>query len=84
MREVAAALESFRRERGFYVVAEDSAVLIDHLSPRHIKTIIRIDPWHRPYRYAGTREQFALSSDGPDGKPGTADDVNHSRTRVLP
>jgi len=84
MREVAAALEAFRRERGFYVVAEDSAGLVDHLSLRHLKTIVRIDPWHRPYRYAGTREGFALSSDGPDGKPNTPDDVNHSRARVLP
>lgn len=79
MRDAAAALESFRRERGFYVVAEDAAALMDHLSPRHIKSIVRIDPWHRPYRYAGTREQFTLSSDGPDGKPGTADDVTHAR-----
>lgn len=84
MREVGAALEAFRLERGFYVVAEDAAGLVDHLSPRHLKTIVRIDPWHRPYRYAGTREGFALSSDGPDGKPNTPDDVNHSRTRVLP
>jgi len=84
MREVATALEAFRLERGFYVVSEDAAGLVDHLSPRHLKTIVRIDPWHRPYRYAGTREGFALSSDGPDGKPNTPDDVNHSRTRVLP
>jgi hypothetical protein len=84
MRELARALEAFRLERGFYVVSEDAAGLVDHLSPRHLKTIVRIDPWHRPYRYAGTREGFALSSDGPDGKPNTPDDVNHSRTRVLP
>ncbi|HLM54931.1 MAG TPA: type II secretion system protein GspG, partial [Pyrinomonadaceae bacterium] len=79
MRDAAAALESFRRERGFYVVAEDATALMDHLSPRHIKSIVRIDPWHRPYRYAGTREQYTLSSDGPDGKPGTPDDVTHAR-----
>lgn len=75
LERVRAALEDYRRERGFYVVAEDSVVLLDHLSPRHLKTLIRIDPWHRPYRYAGTRERFALSSDGPDGKPSTPDDV---------
>ena len=84
MRGGATALESFRLERGFFVVAEDAAGLVDHLSPRYLKTVIRIDPWDRPYRYAGTREGFALSSDGPDGKPNTPDDVNHSRTRVLP
>ncbi|HEX3559443.1 MAG TPA: type II secretion system protein GspG [Pyrinomonadaceae bacterium] len=76
---VRAALEAFRRERGFYVVAADSAVLMDHLSPRYIKQIIRLDPWHNPYRYAGTTEGYTLASDGADGKPGTADDVTLSR-----
>ncbi|HEX7174591.1 MAG TPA: type II secretion system protein GspG, partial [Pyrinomonadaceae bacterium] len=75
---VRAALEAYRRERGFYVVAEDETVLIDHLSPRYLKTVIRIDPWHRPYRYAGTTERFTLGSDGPDGLPATADDVTIS------
>jgi hypothetical protein len=72
---VRAALEDFRRERGFYVVAEDSVVLMDHLSPRYIKRIIRLDPWHNPYRYAGTTAGYTLNSDGPDSKSGTADDV---------
>ncbi len=73
------ALEAYRRERGFYVVAEDSVVLMDHLSPRYIKRIVRLDPWHNPYRYAGTNDSYTLASDGPDGKPGTADDVTVSR-----
>jgi hypothetical protein len=72
-------LEAFRRERGFYVVAEDSTVLLDHLSPRYVKRIIRLDPWHNPYRYTGAVAAFTLGSDGPDGKPGTADDVTLSR-----
>jgi hypothetical protein len=72
---VRAALESFRAERGFYVVAEDETVLIDHLSPRYLKTVVRVDPWNRPYRYEGTREHYTLRSDGPDGQPSTADDV---------
>jgi len=76
---VRVALEAFRSERGFYVAAEDSAVLMDHLSPRYIKQIIRLDPWHNPYRYAGTTAGYTLASDGADGKPGTADDVTLSR-----
>lgn len=72
------ALEAFRRERGFYVVAKDSAALIDQLSPRYIKQIIRLDPWHNPYRYAGTTDSYTLASDGADAKPGTADDVTLS------
>src|SRR5947209_3432750 len=76
---VRAALEAFRGERGFYVTASDSAVLMDHLSPRYIKRAIRLDPWHNPYRYAGTTAGYTLASDGADGKPGTPDDVTLSR-----
>jgi Type II secretion system (T2SS), protein G len=69
------ALEAFRAERGFYVVAKDSVVLLDHLSPRYLKHLVRIDPWHNPYRYEGTASAYTLASDGPDGKPNTPDDV---------
>lgn len=77
--ELREALEAFRSERGFYVVGEDAVVLLDHLSPRYAKRIIRLDPWHNPYRYAGTAAAYTLASDGPDGKRGTADDVTLSR-----
>ena len=73
------ALEAYRRERGFYVVARDSVVLNDHLSPRYARRIIRLDPWRNPYRYDGTAAAYTLGSDGPDGKQGTADDVTLSR-----
>ena len=72
---VATALEAFRRERGFYVMADNEKTLIDQLSPRYLERVIRLDPWHRPYRYRGTRDGYALSSLGPDGKPDTADDI---------
>ena len=72
---MAAALRSFRSERGFYVVADSHAVLIDHLAPRYLPRIIRIDPWHRPYEYTGARDRFQLRSAGADGTPGTPDDV---------
>jgi hypothetical protein len=77
--EMREALEAFRRERGFYVVGEDPVVLYDHLGPRYAKRIIRLDPWHNPYRYAGTQASYTLASDGPDGKRNTADDVTLSR-----
>ena len=77
--EMREALEAFRRERGFYVVGEDSVVLLDHLSPRYARRVIRLDPWHNPYRYAGTQASYTLASDGPDGKRNTADDVTLSR-----
>jgi hypothetical protein len=76
---LAASLEAYRRERGFYVVARDSVVLFDQLSPRYSKQIIRLDPWHNPYRYEGAAGSYTLGSDGPDGKQGTADDVTLRR-----
>jgi hypothetical protein len=73
------ALEAFRRERGFYVVARDSVVLVDHLSPRYAKRVVRLDPWRNPYRYEGSERSYTLASDGPDGKQGTPDDVTLGR-----
>jgi Type II secretion system (T2SS), protein G len=73
------ALERYRGERGFYVASDSEVVLMDHLSPFYIERVIRLDPWLRPYRYAGTRERFTLSSDGPDGKQGTPDDITLGR-----
>ncbi|HJR09404.1 MAG TPA: type II secretion system protein GspG [Pyrinomonadaceae bacterium] len=72
---LAAALEEYRRARGFYVVADSASALVDHLNPRHTHAYIRFDPWHRPYEYEGTRERFTLRSNGADGKANTADDV---------
>lgn len=75
LEELAAALEAFRRERGFYVVADSAAALVDFLNPRYTARFVRVDPWHRPYEYGGTPDAYTLRSLGPDGKPNTADDV---------
>ena len=72
---IATALESFRRERGSYLESKSEAALIDNLNPRYLARIIRVDPWHNPYEYEGERVTFVLRSNGPDGKPNTADDV---------
>jgi hypothetical protein len=72
---IATALEAFRRERGYYVEATTETALIDFLSPRYLARVIRLDAWHRPYEYEGGRESYVLRSLGPDGQPGTSDDV---------
>lgn len=72
---LATALEAFRRERGFYVVAEDERALEDHLNPRYLARVLRVDPWHKPYLYEGARDSYTLRSSGPDGKENTADDI---------
>jgi hypothetical protein len=72
---IARALGDFRRERGYFVIADDESVLIDHLSPRYLPRVIRVDPWHRPYQYDGQQDRYSLRSLGPDGKPNTPDDI---------
>jgi len=72
---IAKALAELRRERGSFVVSDSESVLIDHLSPRYLTRVIRVDPWHRPYKYEGQPDHYSLRSLGPDGKPNTPDDV---------
>jgi len=72
---IAKALGDFRRDRGHFVVSDKESVLIDHLSPRYLARVIRVDPWHRPYQYEGQQDHYSLRSLGPDGKPKTPDDV---------
>lgn len=75
LKSLAAALEKYRRARGFFVVAETSSDLANHLYPRYTDALIRFDPWHRPYEYEGASDRFTIRSLGADGKPNTADDV---------
>ncbi|MDQ6652336.1 MAG: type II secretion system protein GspG [Acidobacteriota bacterium] len=72
---IAKGLEQFRRDHGFYVVSDKEAVVIDHLNPRYLTEVIRVDPWHQPYKYQGEHDHFILRSAGPDGKDDTADDI---------
>ena len=72
---IAKALSDFRRDRGSFVVSDKESVLIDHLSPRYLTRVIRVDPWHRPYHYEGQQNTYSLRSLGPDGKPNTPDDI---------
>src|SRR6185503_17164725 len=72
---IAKALSEFRRERGHFVVSDKESVLVDHLSPKYLTRVIRLDPWHRPYHYDGQQDRYSLRSLGPDGKPNTPDDI---------
>ena len=72
---IAKALGDFRRDRGYFVVSDKESVLIDHLSPKYLARVIRVDPWHRPYQYDGQQDRYSLRSVGPDGKPNTPDDI---------
>lgn len=41
------------------------------------------DPWGKPYVYRVTGDTFTVASFGPDGKEGTADDVDRGTVAVL-
>jgi len=75
MNIVAAALSKFRQERGAFVVSDKHPVLIDHLSPKYLGRVIRLDPWGKSYQYVGESSHFTLRSAGPDGKMDTGDDL---------
>jgi hypothetical protein len=72
---MADAVRRYMLEHGFFVVSDSHAVLIDHLNPRYLSKIIRVDPWNHPYTYDGQRDRFMIRSTGPDGKAQTADDI---------
>jgi hypothetical protein len=78
LQKIADALQRFRLDRGYYVVSDSHGVAIDNLNPRYLSRVIRLDPWHQPYKYQGERDRFTLSSSGPDGKNDTADDLKLS------
>jgi hypothetical protein len=75
MQTVATALGKFRAARGFYVTADNQRVLMDHLTPRYLTKVTRVDPWNRPYEYEGDANRFTLRCTGSDGKPNTTDDI---------
>lgn len=75
MEAIALALQNFRHQRGFYVASDQQRILVDLLTPSFMSEVVRLDPWHRPYQYQGARDRFTLTSNGPDGKPNTPDDI---------
>lgn len=72
---LAAGLEAFRRDRGFYPDVEGGRALVDFISPAFLPTVVREDPWDVQYDYRRTDTGFEVASAGPDRKAGTPDDI---------
>ena len=83
LRTLATALEAFRRERGFYVAADNNSALVDNLAPRYLSPVIRIDAWSREFEYKGTQSGYRLQSLGPDGRPNTGDEIVIENGQVI-
>lgn len=75
LRSIATALEAFRRERGYYVVADTNSALIDNLAPRYLDAVLRLDAWSHEFQYKGSERGYRLASLGADGKPDTGDEI---------
>jgi hypothetical protein len=69
------ALEAFRRERGHYPPVMTTRELADHLAPRYLSQVLRLDPWSEPYDYTGTSTSYRLRAIGADRTANTADDI---------
>lgn len=83
LRTIATALEAYRRDSGSYVQADSNSALIDHLAPRYLSSIIRLDAWSREFGYKGSAAGYRLASLGPDGKPDTDDDIVFENGRLV-
>ena len=70
------AMEGYREKIGSYPQADNIVKLTDLLFPAHLSEPIRFDGWNRELVYVNVdRLQWRISSSGPDGIPGNADDI---------
>ena len=83
LRTLVTALEAFRRERGYYVVADTNSALIDNLAPRYLPAIIRLDAWSNEFQYKGSEGGYRLASLGADGKPDSGDEIVFENGRLV-
>src|SRR5215475_4930602 len=75
LRKIADGLGEYKNERGHFVKADRITELLDHLSPRYIKSPQRVDLWGKELEYQGSATSYRLISYGPDRKSGTKDDL---------
>ena len=84
LQKLGEGLEAYRRARGNYVVTDDIAVLVDHLSPQYLSPPLRFDLWGVQFDYRGLTNSYRLASAGPDRRPGTGDDLVVEDGRARP
>lgn len=75
LKQMADAVEAYRKERGQTPATDDIAELLDHLSPRYLNPPLRFDLWGKQFEYRGGAGSYRLFSTGPDRKSGTDDDL---------
>jgi hypothetical protein len=83
LRTIATALEAFKRERGYYVIADNNSALIDNLAPRYLPGVIRLDAWSHEFQYKGSESRYRLASLGADGKPDSGDEIIFENGQMI-
>lgn len=80
MQRVVAALEKYYDDRHSLPEFKDFVTLTDALSPTYLTPLIRLDAWRNPLlAFRPAPNVVRLLSAGPDGKAGTADDLELTR-----
>jgi len=75
-------IRNYQAKRGAFPAVSDIVKLTDLLFPEYMAEVIRYDAWsHEVKISSGGDNTFQLSSAGPDGVPGNADDI---RLEVRP
>ncbi len=78
---IAAAIAQYWLKNGSLPAFKDYVALSDKLNPDYLTPLIRLDAWRRPLaaQLVGSNT-IRLSSAGPDGKFGTPDDIELTRS----
>jgi hypothetical protein len=85
LERIAAALEAYRARNGRLPDFRDYVTLSDKLYPNYLNPLIRVDAWENPLAaFAAGPDSVRLVSPGPDGKLGSADDIQLVRSFSVP
>jgi hypothetical protein len=85
MQKLADAVEKYRAMTGALPDARDIVVLTDILHPQYMNELVREDGWGKPITYEAVGTSgFRLISNGPDGRPGTSDDIVITSAQAVP
>jgi len=85
LEQVAAATEKYRQKNGRLPDFRDYISLSDILAPEYLNPLLRLDAWHNSLAaYRVNPDTIRLVSPGLDGRLGTGDDIELTRTYAMP
>jgi hypothetical protein len=76
MGEAAGALEAYKTANGAYPEGDSPEVLAVLVPDYLAEETQRQDAWNQDFLYQSDGDEYTLTSAGPDGQPGTKDDIN--------